>query len=95
MNKVEEIKTQRRTFFVGLIFAVFIGVLGNLAITSAFELIHAFKLNESASYSLWMTLALLGSIFLLVIVVYLGWDELKKNCNYPDTRKEVPPIFLS
>lgn len=79
MNKVEEIKTQRRTFFVGLIFAVIIGVLGNLAITSAFELIHAFKLNESANYTLWMTLALIGSIFLLAIVIYLAWNELKKS----------------
>jgi len=79
MNKVEEIKTQRRIFFVGLIFAVIIGVLGNLAITSAFELIYAFKLNESTNYPLWMTLALVGSIFLLAFVNYLAWNEIKKS----------------
>jgi len=79
MQDNKSVKAQRRIFFVGLIFGVIISVLGNLLVTSSFELVYYFKYNEVQSYPMWLACIFGSSIFLLFVVGCIAWYELKKN----------------
>jgi uncharacterized membrane protein YeaQ/YmgE (transglycosylase-associated protein family) len=79
MADQQDAKAQNRFFFGGLIIGLIIGVLGNLAVTSVFELLHFFGIDKKLDYPLWIGCAFIGSIILLVFFGYMAWEELNKN----------------
>jgi hypothetical protein len=46
MNDDKDVNMQKRIFFVGTIFGVIVGILGNLLVTSGFELAHYLTLTR-------------------------------------------------
>jgi hypothetical protein len=79
VNDDKDVKMQKRIFFVGTIFGVIVGILGNLLVTSGFELAHYLHLNEIPNYSTWLWCIFIGSIFLLGYLSYLAMVELKET----------------
>ena len=78
MSDNESTREQKKLFFLGIIFAIGIGVLGNLCITSGFETARILKLNENLWYSQLVPCIPVGSFVLLVITGWLAWNEYRK-----------------
>jgi len=49
MCEDENIKVQKQMFFIGIILAIICGVSGNLLVTSFFETLHYYEINEISS----------------------------------------------
>ena len=79
MARQQDAKGQKRLFFGGLIIGSVIGVLGNLAVSSDYELVHLVGTEKIPSYSLAVACAFVGSVCLLIFYGRLSWIELNKN----------------